>query len=183
MMYGNRDLSFFGKLLSGLSEPLIPVLWLKKQKPLRLEAGLVHGVDVDDEYELLSFDVAESSLGSGISIPLKANVFTLQNFTPDMVKSEADFFSAQSEERWKAKALTHIFSKRINVQVMMEEHQANELIRLAKNAKFLSLFPKLRPALHVHCFLQRWSIQDSRLFATTNSRLTRHHRKPKWSAG
>lgn len=183
MMYWNRDLSFFGKLLSGLSEPLIHVLWLKKQKTLRLEAGLVHEVEVDDEFELLSFDIAEISSGNEISILLKANVSAVQNFTSDMFRSEAGFFSAQSEERWKTKALTHIFSKRINVQVMMEEHQANELIRLAKNAKFLSLFPKLRPALHVHCFLQRWSIQDSRLFATTNSRLTRHHRKPKWSAG
>lgn len=85
MRYGNKSLSFFGKLTSGTNTTFISIYRTQSEDCLRLEAGHEHDVCMNDEYVFYSFDSSESVFSNTSQASMKARVTIVGGLTSDLI--------------------------------------------------------------------------------------------------
>lgn len=128
MRYGNKSLSFFGKLISEAHTAFIPVLNTEEGHDLRLEAGRGHGVCMDYEYALYPFDSSESVSSNTSQIPIKARVHAVRGLTSDLVVADSALNQSQVKTGWKARLLTRMSSHKVSI--MISACQKYRLVKL-----------------------------------------------------
>lgn len=140
MRYGNKDLSFFGKLTSGTDTTFISIFMTRKDSCLRLEAGRGHGVCLDDEYALYPFDSSESVCSNTSQAPVKARVSTVRGLTSDLVVLDSTSNQSQVKPGWKARLLTRLSPYKVPIRILAREDHQTQRMAAANQRRFLSLF-------------------------------------------
>lgn len=138
MRYGNKGLSFFGKLTSGTDSTFISVT--QRDDCLRLEAGHGHGVCMDDEYALYPFVSSESVSSNTSQAPVKARVGTVRGLTSDLVVVDSALNQSHVKAGWKARLLTSLSSHKVLIKIPAHEDHQTQWRAPASQRRFLNLF-------------------------------------------
>lgn len=139
MRYGNKNLSFFGKLKSGLDMTFVSVLRAQKDHRLCLQAGLAHGVCKEDEYALYPLNSSEDILNN---VRIKARVTAVRGLTSDLVGFDPTSVINQVNTGWKARPLTHLYPHRIPVRLMDDVGNQDPWMPVMEHSRFLCLSTK-----------------------------------------
>jgi len=139
MRYGNKNFSFFGKLLSEPNMVSISVFRTQENDCLCLEAGDAHGVYKDDEYALYPLDLSEDFPDLAKYDPVKAKVSTVRGLTSDLVGIEPTSITSQIKTGWKARPLTSLSPRKILVRLVAHVSNQAQWIAAAKQRRFLHL--------------------------------------------
>jgi hypothetical protein len=139
MRYGNKNFSFFGKLISEPKMFSISVFRTLENDRLCLEAGDAHGVCKDDEYAIYPLDLSEDISNIAKYDPVKVRVDTVRGLTSDLVGIEPTSITSQIKTGWKARPLTSLSPRKILVRLMAHVGNQAQWIAAAKQRRFLHL--------------------------------------------
>lgn len=136
MRYGNRDLSFFGKLGSEEQTAFIHVLRKPEDNRLYLGAGHVHGVCEDEEYAVYPLESPEKNFKNLNQASFTARVTTVESVQSVLVTSIA----IGTRTRWKARRVTCLSPWKIPVQLMIDDGKQTQWREIAQSRPYLHLF-------------------------------------------
>ncbi|KAK3386536.1 caspase domain-containing protein [Podospora didyma] len=137
MRYGNKNLSFFGKLIVAPSNGFASV-YRTESGHLSLSAGEAHGVHKGDEYVVYPFDMPAdvASRTSGASVLVR--VETIRCLTSDVVGVEpAAPEASQVETGWKAKPVTQFSPRKTSVRLTAGAFSQLQWTEAARRQRFL----------------------------------------------
>lgn len=139
MHYGNIDLSFFGKLRSGLDTTFIPVFRTNGDARLKLAAGQAHGVCQGDEFAVYPFNSSEGVEIKTRNDSLKVMVDTARGLTSDLVGIEPLSKIDMIKTGWKARPLTFLSSWKVPIRLMATVGDQAQWISATKQRRFVAL--------------------------------------------
>jgi hypothetical protein len=138
MFYGNKDLSFFGKLNPNLDIISIPVV-RTSENSLCLRAGQAHGVSKDDKYVVYPFESPEGIQGAAKNHSIVVRVTTARGLTSDLVGDDGMSVPSHVETGWKARPLTHFSLQKVSVKLMANIDNRDRWLEAAKQRHSLNL--------------------------------------------
>jgi Caspase domain len=139
MRYGNKNLSFFGKLRPRPDIAFISVFRTQKDNRLCLAAGHAHGVYKDDEYAVYPFDSSEDVANNAKQASVKVRVDAVRGLTSDLVGINPMSATSQVKTGWKARPLTHLPPKKVLVRHMDYGDNQSQWVAAAEQRRFLRL--------------------------------------------
>jgi hypothetical protein len=139
MRYGNKNFSFFGKLMSKPDIAFISVFRTQKDNRLCLEAGHAHGVYKDDEYAIYPLDSPEDVFNNAKQASVEVRVDAVRGLTSDLVGINSVSATSQVKTGWKAKPLTHLPPRKVLVRHMDYGDNQSQWVAAARQRRFLHL--------------------------------------------
>ncbi|RYP58043.1 hypothetical protein DL770_010521 [Monosporascus sp. CRB-9-2] len=138
MLYGNRNLSFFGRLLSAPETALFSI-YKTHEGRLRMRAGQAHGVDKGDEFAVYAFGVFETA-SERVTEPSRIlRAEAVRAFDSELVEVDPTLSTSEIRTGWKAKPVTTVSSRRIRVRLATSIDGKNRWKTAAENLRYLSL--------------------------------------------
>jgi hypothetical protein len=139
MRYGNKNFTFFGKILSALDTAFIPVFRTEKDNRLCLGAGYAHGVFEDDEFAVYPFHAPEVAFNSSKYTPMTFRVENIRGLTSDLVESQPRMNTIEVETGWKAKPITHLSPQKVLVHISDQAGDIAPWTEAANNKRFVPI--------------------------------------------
>lgn len=142
MRYGNRNLSFFGKLSSEELTAFIHVLRKPEDNRLYLGVGHVHGVCEDEEYAVYPLESSEEAFKDLDQASFNARVTAVGSVQSELVATNKTSIEIGTRTRWKARRVTCLSPWKIPVQLMIDDGNQTHWMEIAKSRPYLRLFTK-----------------------------------------
>jgi len=140
MRYGNKDLSFFGKLRSEEHTAFIHVLRKPEGNRLYLGVGHVHGVCEDEEYAVYPLESSEETFKDIDQASFHARVTMVGSVQSDLVATNKTSIAIGTRTRWKARRVKYLSPWKIPVQLMIDDGNQTQWMEIAKSRPYLRLF-------------------------------------------
>lgn len=138
MRYGNRNISFFGKLRSP-DTAFISVFRNIEKKCFCLGAGHALGVYENDEYAIYPRDVSEDDFNDTTKATSKVRVDAVRTLESDLVEIGPTRITQSVKIGWKARPLTHFSPRKVVVRLMASVDNPSQWIEAAKDKRYLQI--------------------------------------------
>ncbi|KAK0714197.1 caspase domain-containing protein [Lasiosphaeria miniovina] len=137
MRYGNKNFSFFGKLVVAPSIGFTPIYRIESGH-LCLSAGEAHGVHKGDEYAVYPFDTPEDVVSQASGASVLVRVETVRCLTSDVVGVKATASAvSQVGTGWKARPVTQLSPYKTSVRLTAGAFSQLQWTEAARRQQFL----------------------------------------------
>ena len=136
--YGNSDLTFYGRVRSGLDMTLVSVFERQSDRQLMLAAGHAHGISRGDRYAVYPLHTSEEILKLKNCEYIAVEVGAVHGLTSELTStdSRADI---RTKTGWKARPLIHFSLEKIPTRLTASLKDTAKWIAAAEQRRFVRL--------------------------------------------
>lgn len=139
MLYGNKDLSFFGQLKCDLDVDSIPLI--RKGGDLYFMAGQAHGIIKDHRYALHNpFKALKGGTVSKADKPIVAKVMNVHGLTSDLVGEDNTDLPEYVQTGWVAKPVCHFSAQKVPIRLLHNIGDLHLKLQCSDSARSLDIY-------------------------------------------